>query len=168
MNLNSRLKIINISIFIISLVGIAILYLHLNETIDFMIGWIGNFALFLGLMIPFSLLFFGFVALRDVRVYLLWLLLSIGMLLFYIHFRDFAILQMKRGSALKSFKSLISFLTVFQVGRLICIKVTGREYITPSIGGSSDLIEDKKPQIFDLIMFGILFLSIIAGQEIGA
>jgi hypothetical protein len=73
---------------------------------------------------------------------------------------------MNRGSALKSFKSLITFLILFQLSRIIFIKVTGREYITPSIGGTRDIAENGKPQLADFIMFGFLFLSIIAAQEI--
>jgi hypothetical protein len=160
------LKIINTLILFISLVAITILYLHLNETVNFLKESIDTFTLAIGLFIPFSLLFLGYVQLRNNKIYILWLLLGIGMLFFYFHFKDYPQLQMPRGSALKSFKSLFAFLILFQLCRLIFLKVTGREYITPSIGGSNDIIEDKKPQIPDFIMFGFLLLSIIAAQEI--
>jgi hypothetical protein len=76
------------------------------------------------------------------------------------------VLQMKRGTALNSFKSLLWFLAVFQLSRIFFIKLTGREYVTPSIGGSSDLFEDKKPELADFIMFAILFFTIIAAQGV--
>lgn len=160
------MKTLNISIFFISLLAIAILYLHLNGTSNFLNDNIDTFALATGLSIPLSLLFLGYIQLRDIKSYITWLLLSIGMILFYFHFRDFTALQMQRGSALKSFKSLFVFLVLFQLSRIVFIKVTGREYVTPSIGGSSDLFENRKPQIPDFIMFLFLFFSIIAAQEI--
>jgi hypothetical protein len=73
---------------------------------------------------------------------------------------------MKRGSALKSFKSLFVFLVAFQVSRFAFRKSTGREYITPSHGGGSDIIENRNPQLADFIMFAFLFFSILLGQEI--
>ena len=140
--------------------------MHLNGTTNFLKDNVDTFALALGLLIPFSLLFLGYVQLRNIKIYIAWLLFGIGMLLFYFYFKNFPQLQMKRGSALNSFKSLLAFLILFQLGRLLLFKVTGREYITPSIGGRSDIIEDKKPQLPDFIMFGFLFLSIIAAQEV--
>jgi hypothetical protein len=140
--------------------------MHLNGTANFLKDNTDSFALATGLFIPFFLLFLGYVQLRDIKFYLAWLLLGIGMLLFYFHFKDFAALQMKRGSALRSFKSLLAFLILFQLSRIVLIKITGREYISPSIGGTNDIIENKKPQLPDFIMFGFLFLSIIAVQEI--
>jgi hypothetical protein len=160
------LKVINTVLFFISLLAIAILYLHLNGTINFLRNNTDEFALALGLFIPLILLFIGYVQLRDIKIYTFWLLLAIVMLLFYFQFKDFESLQMKRGSALRSFKSLLVFLILFQISRQLFIKVTGREYISPSIGGSRDIIENKKPQVPDFIMFGLLFFSIIAGQEI--
>lgn len=75
-------------------------------------------------------------------------------------------MQMKNGSALKSFKSLAGFLLVFLLGNIIFKKVTGRVYITPSIGGGNDLLENRKPGIADFVMFGMLFFSIIGTQEL--
>ena len=54
---------------------------------------------------------------------------------------------------------------MFQVGRQIFIRMMGLEYVTPSRGGSNDLLEGIKPQWADFIMFGVLFVSIIAAQE---
>lgn len=160
------MKIINILTFAFSFLTIIILYLHLNGTTNILEDNIDTFALAVGLLIPFSLLFFCYKQLRDIKFYVVWFILGIGMLLFYYYFKDVASLQMKRGSALRSFKSLFVFLVLFQLSRIIFIKVTGREYVTPAIGGSSDIIENRKPQLSDFVMFVFLFSSIIAAQEI--
>ena len=160
------MKTINLLLFIISLLAIALLYLELAGVVNILKGAADNYALSVGLLIPFALLFLGYVQLREMKIYLIWLSLALGMLLFYFRFRDAGILQMNRGTALNSFKSLLGFLIVFQLSRLIFIKLTGREYVTPAIGGSSDLYEGKKPQIADFIMFGLLFFTIIASQGV--
>jgi hypothetical protein len=159
-------KTLNVSIFIISLLGITLLYFDLIGMTNVLKGAKDIYALAVGLLIPFSLLFFGYVHLRQFKIYLLWLLFSAAMLFFYFQFRDASVLQMKRGTALNSFKSLIGFLVVFQVSRLVFIKLTGREYVTPSFGGSSDLFEDRKPQFADFVMFSLLFFTIIAAQGV--
>ncbi len=140
--------------------------MDLTGVTDLLKDAVDTYALSVGLLIPLSLLFLGYVHLRQIKIYLLWLLLSVGMLFFYFQFRDAGVLQMKRGTALNSFKSLFGFLVAFQLSRLLFIKLTGREYITPSIGGSSDLFEGRKPQLADFIMFGLLFFTIIASQGV--
>ena len=123
-------------------------------------------VLTVGLFIPLALLFFGYVLLRDIRKYIVWLLVAIFMIIIYKHFSELPALQMKRGSALRSFKSLICFLITFQACRLIYLRVTGEEYITPTKGGGRDIFEDRNPRVADFIMFIFLFASIIAGQEL--
>ena len=142
------------------------LYLELVGSISILKNRAGSFALATGLLIPFTLLFLGYIELRRFKTYLIWVLLGITMLAFYFYFKDVPSLQMKRGSALKSFKSLIVFLVAFQVSRFAFRKLTGRDYITPSRGGGSDIIENNNPQLADFIMFAFLFCSIILGQEI--
>jgi purine-cytosine permease-like protein len=159
-------KTLNLLLFTISILAITVLYLDLTGTISIFKDMVNNYALFVGLLIPLSLLFLGYVQLRNMKTYILWLLLGAGMLLFYYQFREADVLQMKRGTALNSFKSLFAFLIVFQLCRAVFIKMTGREYVTPSIGGSNDLFEDKKPQLADFIMFGLLFFTIIAAKGV--
>lgn len=125
---------------------------------------LNSVALSVGLLIPLSLLFLGYVQLRDWKVNLCWFFLAIGMLLFYCAFKDNASMQLKRGTALKSFKSLFGFLIVFQLGRWLFRNFLGREYVTPSLGGRSDLLEGIEPQLADYILFGVLFTTIIAAQ----
>jgi hypothetical protein len=144
----------------------VLLYLELTGVINILKDAVDTYALSVGLLIPFSLLFLGYVYLRQVKIYLLWLMLGIGMLIFYFKFRDAGVLQMRRGTALNSFKSLLWFLVVFQVSRMVFIRLIGREYVTPSIGGSSDLFEERNPQLADFIMFVLLFLTIIAAQGV--
>lgn len=153
-------------LFFISTAAVIILYLELVGSISILKSRAGSFALATGLLIPFTLHFLGYTELRRFKIYVVWLLLGVAMLAFYFYFKDAPSLQMKRGSALKSFKSLFVFLVAFQVSRLAFRKLTGREYITPSRGGGSDIIENKNPQFADFIMFAFLFCSIILGQEI--
>jgi hypothetical protein len=160
------MRTLNFILFAISILAISVLYLELIGVTNILKEAVNNYALFVGLLIPLLLLFLGYVQLRNVRTYLLWLFLGVGMLFFYYRFRSADVLQMKRGTALNSFKSLLGFLIVFQLSRAVFIKLTGREYVTPSIGGSSDLFEDRKPQLADFLMFGLLFFTIIAAQEV--
>ena len=140
------MKQLNALFFLLSLIAISVLYLHLNGIASFLGTKVAYYALALGLLIPFFLLFFGYTQLRDIKVFLVWLLLGAGMLVFYIYFKDHPSLQLRRGSALRSFRSLFFFLIMFQVGRQIFIRMMGLEYVTPSKGGSNDQLEGIKPQ----------------------
>ena len=157
---------LDVLLFVSSVFAIALLYSDLTGAVCILKGKAGKYAFFAGLLIPFSLLFPGSVQLRNRRFYLLWLFPGAGMLFFCYQFSDSAVFHMKSGTALNRFKSLPGFLIVFRPGRAIFINVTGREYVTPSIGGSSDLFEGRKPQLADFIMSGILFFTIIAAQGI--
>lgn len=160
------MRTLNFTLFTISILAIVLLYLDLTGVTDVLKDAVDTYTISVGLLIPFSLLFLGYVHLRNIKIYLLWLVLGLGMLFFYFQFKDAVALKMQRGTALNSFESLLGFLVAFQVSRLFFIKWTGRDYVTPSIGGSSDLFEGRKPQLADFIMFGLLFFTIIAAQGV--
>lgn len=112
-------------LFLISAAAIAILYLELTGSISMLKSRTDSFALTTGLFIPFTLLFLGYTELRKFKTYIVWFLLGTVMLAFYFYFKDAPSIQMKRGSALKSFKSLIVFLIAFQLSRFAFRKLTG-------------------------------------------
>ena len=119
-----------------------------------------------GLMIPMVLLFFGYVALRNVKVYIIWLVLSILMVLIFKCYQDSPAVQTTRGSSLSTFKSLFGFLIAFQFCRLVILRFTGLEYITPSKGGGADIIDGRTPDVGDYLMFACLFGVIFLAQAI--
>ncbi|RZL44714.1 MAG: hypothetical protein EOP00_19230 [Pedobacter sp.] len=81
-------------------------------------------------------------------------------------YKDLAQFKTFRGTSLTYFRCLLSFLILFGIGRLIFRRLVGREYVTPSIGGSRDIIEDIQPSTPDFLMFGALFLLTIASSGI--
>jgi len=113
-----------------------------------------------------ALLFFGYVALRDIKVYSFWLVLSILMILVFTNFAELPAVQTERGSGLDTFKSLLGFLIVFQLCRIISLRITGQEYVTPTRGGGTDLFDGRNPDVADYLMFACLFGSIFLAQAL--
>lgn len=159
------MKALNYFILILSLSFIAIVSFETLGRIDLLRHNLPTAVLICGLSIPLTLLFLNYVQLRNIKIYIMWLVVGVIMLVVYINFKDSAMLELKRGSAMKSFKSTFAFLVMFQVCRFLCVKTTGQEYITPS-NGTTDLFENRKPGVQDFIIFLVLFATIIGAQEL--
>lgn len=71
---------------------------------------------------------------------------------------------MKRGSSINSFKSLFCFLIAFRISRFLHLKLTKKEFVTPSRTAGEDVLGERKPAFSDGIVFIVLFFIIIAAQ----
>jgi hypothetical protein len=150
----------------LAIVIIGLVYLRLLNWISLFGDEFPSAVHVIGLMIPMALLFFGYVALRDLKVYGVWLVLSILMILIFTNFAELPEVQTTRGSALNTFKSLFGFLIVFQPCRIICLRITGQEYVTPTRGGGADLFDGRYPDVADYLIFACLFGSIFLAQAL--
>jgi hypothetical protein len=160
------MKILDATLILGSIITLLVVYSEFSGLTNIFDSRLPYLTLCVGLLIPFSLLFFGYVALRSPGFFVLYVFIAILMLLFYTNYSDHPRFQLTRGSALDSFRSLSVFLFLFVMGRILFRRITGREYVTPTRGGGDDLLEGRAPSTPDFIFFTILFFAIIGAQEL--
>ena len=95
------MKTLNYIVLVLSLLFLAIVSLEISGLIVLLGHNLPTAALICGLSIPLALLFLNYVQLRNLKIYVLWLVVGVIMLCIYVNFKDLEILRMKRGKCYK-------------------------------------------------------------------
>jgi hypothetical protein len=100
----------------------------------------------------FFLYLFNYRSLRNLTVYLIWILFGVIQLIAYFHLKDDSSLKMINGHAARGLRDTIILLIVFQVLRIISLNVQHQELVSPSRGGI-DLYDERQVNWFDNLLF---------------
>lgn len=107
------------------------------------------------------LYFIYYGSLRNLSVYFVWLLLSIGHLYLYYQLKDEASLLNLRGHAATGLRNTVILLLLFQLLRFISIKIQGQELVSPAKGGKRDFFDERNLTVIDYILFAVYFAATI-------
>ncbi|WP_289056155.1 hypothetical protein [Carboxylicivirga marina] len=104
---------------------------------------------------PLFLYLANYHSLRNIRVYLIWLGFSIYHLVLYLRLIEIDCLILPRGNAASGLRFTILYLVLWQVLRLVHLKLTNIELVAPSRGGSFDFFDNRRINILDYLAFAI-------------
>lgn len=99
----------------------------------------------------------NYVSLRNLTVYLIWILFSVGHLYLYYQLKDNPTLLNVRGHAATGLRNTIILLVLFQLLRFISANTQGQELVAPTRVGRTDIFEGRRITIVDYILFAIYF-----------
>jgi hypothetical protein len=105
--------------------------------------------------------FLNYKSLRNLTVYLLWILISILHLIFYFQLKDYPLLQNVHGHSATGLRNTFLLLLLFKVLRLISIKIQSVELVCPSRASKTDLFDERKVTYLDFILFVIYIVVAI-------
>lgn len=99
----------------------------------------------------------NYVSLRNLTVFAIWTLFSLGHLYLYFHLKDNPSLQNFRGHAATGLRNTIICLFLFQLLRIISFKTQNKELVAPNKGGRTDIHEGRTITLVDYILFVVYF-----------
>ena len=99
-------------------------------------------------------------ALRNFNYFLIWTVIAIIHFCIYLTIKDFSELAFVNGHAALGLRSTIITLLLFQFLRFISLKIQNKELAVPSRNGKTDLLDERKITIVDIICF-MVFIFII-------
>jgi hypothetical protein len=117
---------------------------------------------FYSFLTPFFLYLFGYVALRNLTYYFLWVIIAIIHFAICWQIKDDQSLFMYKGSAAPGLKSTIFALVLFQILRFASLKIQYQELVAPSRGSRTDLYDERKINFLDMIFFLVYIGSVLA------
>ena len=109
--------------------------------------------LFYTLGTQFFLYLLNYGSLRNLTVYLIWTMFSLGHLYLYYQLKDNPGLQNFRGHAATGLRNTIICLLLFQLLRVISIKTQKKELVAPSKGSRTDVHDGRRITIVDYVLF---------------
>ncbi len=98
-----------------------------------------------------------YVSLRNLTVFAIWVLFSLGHLYLYFQLKDNPSLQNFRGHAATGLRNTIICLFLFQLLRIVSLKTQKKELVAPNNGGRTDIEEGKTITILDYFLFVVYF-----------
>jgi hypothetical protein len=151
------------TLFIYTILTLALIGFYLFNKDDSGV-WLMGYAVLTQL---FSF-FFLYVALRNAAFFLVVYGFGLIHLIMYFLMVDHFAIQTVNFSYLATLRNTIVLLTFFQVLRWLSIKIQNREFVVPTKGGDTDLIENKKTSFADYVFLfiyigawgGLSYLSI--------
>jgi hypothetical protein len=96
-------------------------------------------------------------SLRNLTVFSVWFVIGLFHLYIYYYFRDDSSLDMLRGHSTSRLRNTIPLLFIFQVLRVISLKIQHQELVSPSRGFTTDLFDERKVNWLDFILFFIYY-----------
>lgn len=107
----------------------------------------------------FCLIFGLYTSIRNFRSYLIWLFFSLLHVAMYFIFRHNPKFKFWQGNPLTSLLITVAILLLYQILRILSLKIQQREFYTP--GRGYDWITGKKVSYTDYFLFGIWFLTMV-------
>lgn len=101
----------------------------------------------------FFFYFFNYKSLRNLTVYVFWVVVGIIHLYFYFQLKDNQALLNVRGHSATGLRNTLVLLLLFQVLRFISAKTQGQELVCPSKGSRTDLFDDRRITVIDFVLF---------------
>ena len=99
---------------------------------------------------------FNYKSLRNLSVYLIWLLFGVGQLVGYLYLKeDNSLLMPQGGSAALGLRNIFILLIVFQLLRVISLNIQNQEFVAPTRGGAIDIFEERRVSWLDYLLFAI-------------
>lgn len=103
----------------------------------------------------FFLYAFNYKSLRNLLVYIFWIVIGLIHLFFYFQLKDVAMFQMPGGHIATGLRNTIFMLLFFQVLRFISLKTQGQELVCPSKYSRTDIFDDREVTQVDFFLFFI-------------
>ncbi len=113
--------------------------------------------LFYALGTQLLLYLLNYVSLRNLTVFVIWIIFSFGHLYLYYQLKDNPSLQNVRGHAATGLRNTIITLFLFQLLRFISLKTQGIELVAPNKGGRTDIFEGRKITVVDYVLFVVYY-----------
>jgi|SRR5690606_2922612 len=107
---------------------------------------------------------FNYVSLRNLSTYFIWLLIAIIQILFYLNLKDNPNLQNVNGHASTGLRIIAILLVFYQILRFVNIKIQNQEFVAPSRGSRTDIIEGRRINFIDYISFVLYMVLLILLQ----
>ena len=118
---------------------------------------------------PLFIYLANYISLRNIRVYLIWIAISLYHMLLYAKLIDTESLNLERGHAAGGLRFTIIYLLLWQVLRLVYYRITKMELVAPAKGSQYDFFDDRRINILDYIAFaiymGVFILLSISGLQ---
>ncbi|PTB97273.1 hypothetical protein C9994_03600 [Marivirga lumbricoides] len=132
----------------------AFIYLtNIPSKVDWLFGYSFGTHLFL--------YFFNYKSLRKLNIWLIWIIFSLIHIYLYREYVDISSLQMFRGPAAHGLQFTWLLLILFQVLRLLSIKIQNRELVAPA-KSRTDIWDNRKVTLVDFILFVIYFTIMLS------
>lgn len=107
----------------------------------------------------FFLYSFQYRALRNFNYFLIWIIIAIIHFCIFLAIRDSPELALPNGHAALGLRSTIISLLLFQFLRYISLVIQKKELVMPSKGGRTDLLDERKVTVVDVICF-FIFIAV--------
>ena len=109
------------------------------------------------------LYFVNYRSLRNSSVYAIWFIISLIHYYFYLNLNSDPLLEGVKAHAATGLRNTVILLSLFQVLRIISLKIQGVELVCPS-KSRTDLFEERDVTIIDFILFVIyIFFLVMLG-----
>lgn len=109
----------------------------------------------------FFLYVLNYKSLRNLLVYIFWIVIGLIHLFFYFQLKDVAMFQMPGRHIATGLRNTIIMLLFFQVLRFMSLKIQGQELVCPSKYSKTDIFYDRGVTQVDFILFFIYVGMII-------
>ncbi len=103
----------------------------------------------------------NYKSLRNLTVYLIWIVIALAHLFFYFQLNDSPELQNVRGHAATGLRNTIIVLLLYQVLRIVSVNTQKQELVAPTRGGTTDIFEGRKLTLIDYLLFVVYFATTI-------
>lgn len=97
----------------------------------------------------------NYKSLRNLLVYIFWIVIGLIHLFFYFQLKDVAMFQRPGGHIAIGLRNTIIMLSFFQVLRFISLKIQGQELVCPSKYSRTDTFDDREVTQVDFFLFFI-------------
>lgn len=105
---------------------------------------------------------FGYKALRNMSFFICWIVIALIHFAIYLNIRDIQTTAFMTKGANTGLRNTILLLVLFQVLRVVSLKIQHQELITPSRGGGLDLYNEREATFLDLLLFFIYLGAVFA------
>lgn len=121
-----------------------------------------NQTILLGYGFGTSMLLYGFCyrSLRNLTVYFIWMVIALIHFLIYLQLMDIPDLEMKNGHAAIGLRNTLPMLILFQILRFANIKIQNQELVAPARGSNTDIFNERRVNIADIISFVIYLIAL--------
>ena len=95
----------------------------------------------------------NYKSLRNLLVYIFWIVIGLIHLFIYFQLKDVAMFQRPGGHLATGLRNTIILLLFFQVLRFISLKTQGQELVCPSKYSKTDIFDDREVTQVDFFLF---------------
>jgi hypothetical protein len=137
------------------------LYLLLTIAIFYVFGPTAELVFWYGLITQFGLYAFCYLSLRNLTVFLIWLAIGLFHLYMYIRLNDLSFeMDWEHGATPLRYTAVL--LGLFQVLRLVSIKLQRQDLVMPSKVGGLDLYDEREGNWMDVALF-LIYIGCMVG-----